>query len=81
MLAMFIALVDVVLGATHVIAAVFWACWLEWVHMKTHITYLINLARILKPQHIMSQIQLKLFHWFDSTHQGMDPSPICQHDP
>ena len=68
MLAMFSDLVDVVLGATHVITAEFQALWLEWVHVKTCIAYLIDLVRILKPQHIMHQIQLELFHWFDSTH-------------
>ena len=76
MLLMFSNLIDVVLGAQHMITDEFHHFWKEWIRMKMRLTHLIDTARVIKLIHILRRLQLELYHWFNSKRRSMMPQPL-----
>ena len=75
-LASFGDLLVVTLGAQHVLLTAYRQFWREWQRSRLQFSSAIDIARTLKPVHILRRIQLELFYWFNSKRQALTPLPV-----
>ena len=69
-------LLAVTLGVNHVLFVAYSAFWKEWSRARPFLSNAIDVARLLKPVHILRRIQLELFYWFNSKRQNTVPRTV-----
>ena len=75
-LASFGDLLTVTLGNTHPILVAYRTFWKEWGRSRLQFSAAIDVARTLKPVHILRRLQLELFYWFNAKRQALAPLPV-----
>ena len=75
-LASFGDLLVVTLGPQHVLLRAYRTFWKDWQRSRLQFSSAIDIARTLKPVHILRRIQLELFYWFDSKRQALTPVAV-----
>ena len=75
-LATFGDLLAVSLGTNHILFTAYPTFWKAWQRSRLQFSSAIDIARTLKPVHIMRRIQLDLFYWFDAKRQALVPTPV-----
>jgi hypothetical protein len=75
-LASFGDLLVVTLGAQHALLTAYRQFWREWQRSRLQFSSAVDIARTLKPVHILRRIQLELFYWFNSKRQALTPLPV-----
>jgi len=75
-LASFGDLLAVCLGTNHVLYIAYRTFWKDWQRSRLQFSSAIDIARTLKPVHIMRRVQLELFYWFDAKRQALTPVPV-----